>query len=247
MPKALPFQWTGRIVNGSDATIEQYPWQVSMNHFGSHRCGGSIISPQLIVTAAHCVRGSVRSATTVRAGSQLHFTGGVVVQVVRAIEHEDYNIPYNLNNDIALLYLETALPLSRSIRAVQLPYPGQETYTGVHATISGWGTIEQGANWIPDILQSVLVPIVSQEDCRAAYGNRPNPAVITDVMLCAGLLETGGVDSCQGDSGGPLVVGNVLHGVVSWGYGCALPGTPGVYARTSSFIDWIEANRYLEA
>lgn len=241
----MPFQWTGRIVNGSDASVMDYPFQISMNHFGSHRCGGSIITSKIIVTAAHCVRGSVRRFTVIRAGSNLHADGGVVAQVRRAIEHDDYNVPYGTNNDIGLLFLEDALVFRRNMRPVRLPERFEETPTGAIASISGWGTLYGGANTIPDVLQAAKVPIVEQRVCVEAYANRTNPAVITDVMLCAGLLETGGVDSCQGDSGGPLVIDFVLHGIVSWGYGCALPGAPGVYARTSHFIDWIDSKRHL--
>merc|ERR1712243_316649 len=66
------------------------------------------------------------------------------------------------------------------------------------------------------------------------------PHQITDSMICAG-LDQGGKDSCQGDSGGPFMCGNQLSGVVSWGYGCAEAGYPGVYTQTSYFIDWINS------
>merc|ERR1712168_991820 len=83
----------------------------------------------------------------------------------------------------------------------------------------------------------VQVPVVSDEECRAAYGE----SQIKDSMICAGLKE-GGKDSCQGDSGGPFTCGNQLTGVVSWGKGCASPGYPGVYTQTSYFIDWLNEN-----
>lgn len=244
MPKATPFQWNGRIVNGTAVSVLDYPYQISMNHFGSHRCGGSIITAKIIVTAAHCVRGSIRRFTAVRAGSSNHTGGGVLVPVRRALEHEDYNVPYGTNNDIGLLFLETALTFRRNLRPVRLPQPFEPVPLAI-ANISGWGTLESGATTLPDVLQAAQVPIVEQSVCVEAYASLPNPAVISDVMVCAGLLETGGVDSCQGDSGGPLVIDFVLHGIVSWGYGCALPGAPGVYARTSHFIDWIDSKRHL--
>ena len=83
----------------------------------------------------------------------------------------------------------------------------------------------------------VTVPVVSDDHCRDSYGQSD----ITDSMICAG-LDQGGKDSCQGDSGGPFMCGNQLSGIVSWGYGCAEAGYPGVYTQTSYFIDWINAN-----
>lgn len=239
LPKALPFN--GRIVNGTDADIEQHPFQISMAHFGRHRCGGSIVSPQLIVTAAHCIRGAIRRFTTIRAGSTLHQRGGIVIQVTRALEHEDWNVPIAHNNDVGLLFLAEPLTYGRGIQPIVMPAPFLETAAGASASITGWGTQEQGAREVPAILQEARVPIISNEECARAYFGR---IVITDEMLCAGLLETGGVDTCQGDSGGPLVVDGLLHGIVSFGYGCAKAGNPGVYARTSHFIDWIESKRY---
>ena len=92
-----------------------------------------------------------------------------------------------------------------------------------------------------DNLQYVRVPAVTNSACNSAYGGS-----ITDSMLCAGFTGVGGKDACQGDSGGPYVCndnGNaVIAGVVSWGIGCALPQYPGVYARVTTVLDWIQSN-----
>ncbi|XP_070293399.1 trypsin-2-like [Salvelinus sp. IW2-2015] len=82
-------------------------------------------------------------------------------------------------------------------------------------------------------LQCLNIPILSYSDCNNSY-----PGMITNAMFCAGYLE-GGKDSCQGDSGGPVVCNGELQGVVSWGYGCAEPGNPGVYAKVCIFNDWL--------
>lgn len=237
------FRWNGRIAGGRNGSIEDLPYQVSMQYFGSHRCGGSIVSHSLIVTAAHCVRGSIRRYTTVRAGSTYHDDGGVVVSVTRALEHENYNVLTNNNFDIGLLFLSSALVYGVSIQPILLPTRYLGTPIDVNATISGWGALEWGGQILPRILQVVEVPTVDQEVCAAAYAAESPTARVKDNMLCAGILETGGVDACPGDSGGPLVIDGVLHGIVSWGFGCGFPGFPGVYGRISHFIDWIEARR----
>ncbi|NXA44341.1 TRY3 protein, partial [Eudromia elegans] len=86
----------------------------------------------------------------------------------------------------------------------------------------------------PEILQCLKAPILSDQACQAAY-----PGEITSNMVCVGFLE-GGKDSCQGDSGGPVVCGGTLQGIVSWGYGCAQKGYPGVYTKVCNFVSWIQ-------
>merc|ERR1712129_366331 len=112
------------------------------------------------------------------------------------------------------------------------------------AVVSGWGTLKSDGK-LPDILQYVNVPLMTNDDCKkTGYG----PNNILPSMVCAGYAK-GGKDSCQGDSGGPLVVPKsssddtaIIYGVVSWGSGCAGPNMPGVYARVTKFVDWIKKN-----
>merc|ERR1712018_1073747 len=116
--------------------------------------------------------------------------------------------------------LEEAADFSSSvIDSISLPYDGEEYSSGTMCTVSGWGTTSSGGS-LASTLMKVSVPVVSDDDCRDAYGQSD----ITDSMICAG-LEEGGKDSCQGDSGGPFICGEKgseeLIGVVSWGIGCA--------------------------
>lgn len=104
--------------------------------------------------------------------------------------------------------------------------------------IAGWGTTsEDGTESL--VLKKAKVPIISNNVCKAA-----GIKGITSNMICAGRLVYGGVDSCQGDSGGPLMIADrkryVLAGIVSFGQGCARPKNPGVYTRTTKFLDWIK-------
>lgn len=225
----------GRIVGGKPTTIEENPWQVSMRNFGSHRCGGSVVSPTKVVTAAHCIRGTSVNSVTVRVGSTFVRDGGDIVDVVRMKEHERYNIPVSINNDIGLLFLGQALVYGPTIQPVGLPNQGERVPTGAVSMISGWGALSQGGP-SPNQLQVVAAPIIDDDLCDRAVG------IQKDTMVCAGNYENGGIDSCQGDSGGPLTVDGVLHGIVSWGYGCAQPRLPGVYTRAATYRDWVDSN-----
>lgn len=116
--------------------------------------------------------------------------------------------------------------------------PTSDPIPGKSCVITGWGTLSSGGNQ-PSELQVAHVPIVKQDDCNKKYNNQ-----IHESMVCAGYPE-GGKDSCQGDSGGPLVCKRIdgrysVHGITSWGYGCAAPNYPGVYARVSFLLKWIK-------
>ena len=128
-----------------------------------------------------------------------------------------------------------------------MPPLGQD-YIGLNLKVSGWGNIQIFGEEYPNWLQFTRVVGLSNQDCcQLIYSNpecKSKQDLITDEMMCAG-LENGGVDSCQGDSGGPLTHYNssndvtTVVGVVSWGFGCAQPHKPGVYARVNQVLSWI--------
>lgn len=233
----------GRIVGGYAVDITRHPHQVSLRHKllsswqYAHMCGGSIVREDVIVTAAHCVNNRkaknfiVVAGTVNRAGSD-----GFVARVEKIVQHESYNSSIT-NNDVALLFLATPLPLNGvTMAAVELAknVPVQ----GSKSVISGWGTTAPAGS-ASDTLLAVDVPIVENERCDAAYAVSYGPGRITDAMLCAGVEGVGGKDACQGDSGGPLLVQGKLTGIVSWGRSCALPDFPGVYANVPYLREWI--------
>merc|ERR1712228_1082530 len=158
------------------------------------------------------------------------------IAVTRVNNHPEYD-DWTISNDICILELADSADLSSQfIDVISLPSSGEEYSAGTVCTVSGWGTTSEGGS-LGRVLQKVDVPVVSDDDCRDSYGS----SSVYDSMICAGLPQ-GGKDSCQGDSGGPFMCGNQLSGIVSWGYGCAEPGYPGVYTQTSYFIDWINNN-----
>lgn len=204
-----------------------------MQYFGSHRCGASIISSKFALSAAHCTDEIIVSEVALRYNTLTHNSGGSLVRLVAVTNHPEYIIG-ELQFDVCVLELAEEIIFGIGIQPIDLPEQGQSTESGLISTISGWGyTVEDGGK-LSDYLQVVSVPVVDQELCnKLLFG------MITDDMICAGVVETGGKDACQGDSGGPMVVDKQLVGVVSFGNGCARPGFPGVYSRISATRSWI--------
>lgn len=220
---------TGRIVGGSPASIQDHPWVVFLSDpHGGQFCGGTIAAPDRVVTAAHCVSGEAPQSFDVVAGRENKDTqDGVVAKVTRVWVHPQYENA-DSGADIAVLTLDRQLPFA----ALPLATPDDtELYrAGNQADVLGWGATEEGGQSSSTLLKA-SPPLVSDSDCATAY-----PQFSAEAMVCAGRPE-GGVDSCQGDSGGPLVAGDRLIGVVSFGNGCARPGTPGVYTRVATYFE----------
>ncbi|KAK4878343.1 hypothetical protein RN001_010849 [Aquatica leii] len=208
----------GRIVGGQNADIADYPYQLSLQYYGGHFCGASIIAQSVALTAAHCTD-AYSSNLKVRAGSGVTNFGGEVVDVAQINQHPNYN-RFNIDYDVSVLKLAKSL----SYRSVNIQPLGQEVSVGALAVVTGWGALSEGGSR-PYQLQKVEVAYVRQSDCSKAYGGD-----LTDRMTC---YRSSGKDACQGDSGGPLVYADNQVGIVSWGYGCARPDYPGVYAKVA--------------
>ncbi|XP_030007036.1 transmembrane protease serine 4a isoform X1 [Sphaeramia orbicularis] len=227
-----------RIVGGTDAFIEDWPWQVSLQQSGHHTCGGSLVSPQWVVTAAHCFAGSKKELSRWRVVSGRTFMGTLGGSYVdKIIMNGDYN-PARNDYDIALIRLYSPITVSVNRKPVCLPPKALGLAPGSSVTVTGWGYLEENGKISPS-LQKANIPIIDRAVCSrpTIYG-----ASITQRMICAGRLE-GNVDACQGDSGGPLVFFTSskwnLVGVVSWGVGCARENRPGVYSNVEELLNWI--------
>nr|ACF93734.1 serine protease 1 [Hypoderma diana] len=231
VPGGMLPQLDGRIVGGITSDIKNLPWQVSIQRWGNHFCGGSILNENIIVTAAHCLQGASAKDMKVRVGSSYWNSEGFLCDVVSFKIHEGYD-QRSLENDVAIMKLATKLTFSSRIR--NIPLANKQPGDNATAVVSGWGTTTSGSTFIPAQLRSVKVKIVNRESCESEnyrYGSSIKPS-----MICTYTL---GKDACQGDSGGPLVSGNVLVGIVSWGMGCAVPEYPGVYADVAYLHSWI--------
>lgn len=231
-----------RIVGGTDAKPGDWPWQAALMYKDgiSPFCGGTLVHPQWVVTATHCLEGETAGAMKVRLGG--HATkqtnaNAQDIDVAKIIRHPSYEKPINMAYDLSLLKLSKPAVLNKFVNLACLPESIADPTEGTKCYTTGWGRMASGGT-PPNVLQQVSVPIVGKVRCNRAYPNE-----IHDSMICAG-YDAGGKDSCQGDSGGPLVCQSggryYLHGATSWGKGCAAKGKFGVYARVKYLMSWIK-------
>lgn len=236
-----------KIVGGLYTKEGDDPWQVALvraEKIGLDRrpfCGGSLISPKWVVTAAHCVdRDTLSTDFNVIGGTTDVNNGGVRVKVAEIIVHPNY-YPEDHLNDIALVRLQQPIvaPQAREIAILPLAMEATALKWMSKARVTGWGALGEGGVPVSD-LRYVELTVYSNKDCndRVAY----NGAIAND-MVCAGFAAQAR-DSCQGDSGGPLTVlaegEHYLAGIVSWGEGCARPNKYGVYTRVAHYVSWID-------
>ncbi|CAL1530384.1 unnamed protein product [Lymnaea stagnalis] len=237
-----------RIVGGRESVPYSWPAICSIRLPNAplyHFCGGNLVKnlagQYFLITAAQCLH-----YTQAPSGYEAHCgihnrddsneTHRVVVFFNRLTIHPNFNSDTN-DYDIAIFRISTALPTNNYISAVCIPNEGWNE--NELAIAAGWGSLSAGGT-TPYSLHQVTKPIKSRQTCEQRYGQ----GSITLRMMCAGLPE-GGVDSCNGDSGGPLYTYRenrwTLTGIISWGFGCAQAGRPGVYADVIELKDWINS------
>uniref|UniRef100_W8CC16 Chymotrypsin-2 n=1 Tax=Ceratitis capitata TaxID=7213 RepID=W8CC16_CERCA len=235
-----------RVVGGAAVPDGEYiPYQISMQYRtrsgkDRHFCGGSIISPNRILTAAHCVNGQDAKRISVVAGIRdLNDSTGIRSQVLSYEIHENYE--ELVTSDIAILKIEPAYELDGT-RVNQIDVGGSDKVDGGRdVTLSGWGAmwhVGQGPLAIyPTLLQRMSYKTITNDQCKKVMTQ------LSDTEICA--LERFGKGACNGDSGGPLVMENggslKQVGVVSYGTALCASNNPDVYTRVSMFDDWIKA------
>ncbi|KAG6923450.1 protease, serine 27, partial [Chelydra serpentina] len=240
------------IRGGHDAQEGRWPWQVSVQKYDVqkrdyyHVCGGSLVSAQWVVSAAHCFdRSLAESAYRMNLGEyQLANPAPTRISspVSHIVRHPDYN-QSSFFADIALVQLTERVTFTDTIRRVSLLGLSTQFPAGEKCWVTGWGDTGSGCKDAlppPRTLQEVQVSLVDVSTCREQFGEQRH--WIQDDMLCAGSMGdcTG---PCKYDSGGPLVCSRngsfVLTGIISWGRNSS-PPTPEVYVRVPVYVNWIQ-------
>ncbi|MGW0842190.1 trypsin-like serine protease [Streptomyces sp. NPDC002787] len=235
------------IIGGSETTISSAPWMVQLAYYDAatdegYFCGGTLVAPNKVLTAAHCVSGldwEANGAVLAGATDLYDDTTGTVAGILRDWQHPKYD-ENTIKNDVAVLTLDR--PLEQKTLRLAASSDSALYTAGTSATVYGWGLTSGGEDaQLSAKLKKATLPLVKDTTCDSAMKSVLGTDYFAEgSMVCAGTPASGGdegtTSTCNGDSGGPLVVGGKVVGIVSWGVsGCTAKGAYPVFTKVSSY------------
>ncbi|XP_070509278.1 venom protease-like [Chironomus tepperi] len=238
------------IIGGTEASLNEFPHQALLGYLNGisieWNCGGSLVSPRFVLTAAHCFNhadfGKVKFAKLGMHNRVHNNDKTYTFGVEEYIRHPNY-LRGSFNNDIGLLKLDGIVPIDEHILPICMPTKQHDDFT---ATATGFGKTQYQHQ--SNVLMKVTVEKFNHSECRSSWGEDSNVRIDAQTMLCYG-DHTERKDSCRGDSGGPLQVSNEerVHctytqiGIISFGPAkCGLVGVASGYVNVYHYLDWIE-------
>ncbi|KAM6993183.1 serine protease 57 [Passerculus sandwichensis] len=237
LPALAPAGTQGsQIIGGKAAAPHSRPFMASIQLDGEHVCGGFLVWPRWVMTAAHCfVPRRSPSVRVVLGARRLQEPEGSqqIFSVLESIPHPLYN-PGAADNDIRLLRLNGSAALNEFVKRIRLPCPHIDLKPGTVCTVMGWGDTSNFGEQ-PTELMETNTTIVKRSLCRTLWRGK-----VSANMLCAASRSTRLQGVCSGDSGGPLVLKDKVHGIVSFsGERCGDRRFPDIYTKISNYIDWV--------
>ncbi|XP_030272582.1 granzyme A-like [Sparus aurata] len=226
------------IINGKEVDTNSLPFMTLL--MNRQLCGGTLISPQWVLTAAHCANATFKNVSLGVRSYSAKDDSRQVIQTERQIPHPWYEPDVHVN-DLMLIKLKKKAKKTKTVNWLPLGKTIKYPAAGTNCLVAGWGKTNNKRGGMSDALMSANVTVIDRKKCNSNgfYNKRP---FITTGMICAGSNGKNVADTCQGDSGGPLLCNGVLLGVTSFGgKDCGVANQPGVYAFLSEKqLTWIQ-------
>lgn len=246
-----PILYLGQIkemISGGDmVSVTDVPYQVSIQKYGVHNCGGSVLNARWILTAAHCFKdASMTSIYNVKAGISKLDTPTILTRnydIKQIVIHPNYN-SFAYDNDIALVEVLGGIEFNQDTKPINIVESNEALYNEGRSTkVAGWGLPYPEAPNSSNELRVVDVPIISNASAQVYMGG----TLITENMIATGAVSNDRKGTCPGDSGGALVTKDEYGvtkqiGIVSWGKAKCIGGrnSPSIYTKVANYIDWIK-------